>query len=59
MLQENNTMIDKITENDIKSGSPDDKWYQDNVLSEEQLNLLIKNKFERYKTYQNNNELLV
>jgi hypothetical protein len=52
-------MIDKITENDIKSGSPDDKWYQDNVLSEEQLNLLIKNKFERYKTYQNNNELLV
>lgn len=52
-------MIDKMNENDIKSGSPDDSWYEDNMLSEEQLELLIKNKFDRYKNYQNSKELLV
>lgn len=50
-------MIDNITENDIKFGSPDNSWYEENVLSEEQLNSLIKNKFDRYKSYQFNKEL--
>ena len=51
-------MIDRKTEIDIQFGSSDrDKWYDEHVLSEEQLNLLIKNKFERYKSYQNAKDL--
>jgi hypothetical protein len=48
-------MIDKITEKDVKFGSLDNKkWYEEHVLSKEQLDLLIKNKFDRYKNYQIN-----
>ena len=58
-MQENNSMIDNKRENDIEYGSVDkDTWYKEHVLSEEQLDLLIKNKFNRYKHCLNSNMLL-
>lgn len=51
-------MIDKNLKKDIQCGSPDNnKWYEEHVLSEEQLNLLIKNKFERHEHYLNSKKL--
>lgn len=60
MLQENNSMIDRKIEIDVQFGSSDrDKWYDEHVLSEEQLKLLIKDKFDRYKSYRTANKNLV
>jgi len=52
-------MVDKLEESKLKFGSSDkNKWYEEHVLSEEELNLLIKSKFERYKNYQSTNNLV-
>ena len=50
-------MIDNNKEKDVEYGFTD-KWYEEHILSEEQLDLLIKNKFNRYKNCLNSNKLL-